>query len=165
MIVNKNNTTIGESSSYVITDAETNTIILAFDMIEECSFKASTTVTTYPTERGIQVTDYKYDNPDTLKIKCYVRKSENNSIMIEKLNTELEQYKSGIYAMNVQTKTALRTNYTLVSYTIPENVDNYGLFEVEMDLQQILNYTEVSYRAAADKDTVSSGISQVTEAK
>lgn len=165
MIVNKNNTTIGESSSYVITDAETNAIILAFDMIEECSFKASATVTTYPTERGIQVTDYKYDSPDTLNIRCYIRKNENNSIMLEKINTELEQYKSGIYAMNIQTKAALRTNYTLVSYTIPENVDNYGLFEVEMDLQQILNYTEVSYRAAADKDTVSSGISQVTEAK
>lgn len=165
MIVNSNNTTIGESSSYIITEAETNNVILAFDMIEECSFKASTTVTTYPTERGIQVTDYKFDNPDTLKIKCYMRRTENNASILEKLNTELEQFKSGIYAMNIQTKIALRRNYTLTGYSIPENADNYGLFEVEMDFQQILNYTEVSYRAASDKDTVSSGIAQVREVK
>lgn len=163
MIVNSNNTTIGESSSYIITDAGENKIILAFDMIEECEFKASTTVTTYPTERGIQVTDYKYDNPDTLKIRCFMRRTENNAGLLEKLNTELEKYKSGIYAMNIQTKIALRSNYTLTGYSIPENADNYGLFEVEMDFQQILNYTEVSYREASDKDTVSSGISQVTE--
>ena len=130
MIINANNSTISESTVYIITDHESNDIILAFDMIEECEFKASTTVVTYPTERGVRATDYKYDNPDVIKLKCFVRKREDNKQQRDKILTQLEHYKSGLYAVDVQTKAGLRPFYTISGYTIPENLDNYSLLEV-----------------------------------
>lgn len=160
MIVSSNNSTINNSSSYVITDSKSGEIILAFDTIEECEFKASTTVVTYPTERGIKATDYKYDNPDTLKLTCFVHKDDNNKQQKDKILTQLDYYKRGLYAVDIQTKAGLRTFYTISGYSIPENIDNYSLLEVGIECQQIISFTQERPRSSSDMDTVSTGISQ-----
>lgn len=160
MIINSNNSTISDSTAYIITDNQSGEVIFAFDMIEECEFKASTTVVTYPTERGIKATDYKYDNPDTIKLKCFVRKREDNKQQRDRILTQLEHYKSGIYAVDIQTKAGLRSYYTIAGYTIPENIDNYSLLEVDLDCQQIIDFSQEQPRDDSDMDTVSTGISQ-----
>ena len=160
MIISANNTTISNSTIYIITDHQSNEVILAFDMIEECEFKASTTVVTYPTERGVRATDYKYDNPDVIKLKCFVRKREDNKQQRDKILTQLDYYKGGLYAIDVQTKAALRTNYTISGYTIPENLDNYSLLEVDLECQQIIDFSQEQPRDSSDMDTVSTGMSQ-----
>lgn len=160
MIINSDNNTITDSSVYIITDHETNEVILAFDMIEECEFKASTTVVTYPTERGVRATDYKYDNPDVIKLKCFVRKREDNKQQRDKILTQLDYYKSGLYAVDVQTKAGLRSFYTISSYTIPESLDNYSLLEVDLECQQIIDFSQEQPRDSSDMDTVATGMSQ-----
>ena len=165
MIISSNNSTITDSSVYIITDHESSEIILAFDMIEECEFKASTTVVTYPTERGIRATDYKYDNPDIIKLKCFVRKREDNKQQRDKILTQLDYYKSGLYAVDVQTKAGLRSFYTISSYTIPENLDNYSLLEVDLECQQIIDFSQEQPRDSSDMDTVATGISQTQTAE
>lgn len=160
MIISSNNSTITDSSVYIITDHESSEIILAFDMIEECEFKASTTVVTYPTERGVRATDYKYDNPDVIKLKCFVRKREDNKQQRDKILTQLDYYKSGLYAVDVQTKAGLRSFYTISSYTIPENLDNYSLLEVDLECQQIIDFSQEQPRDSSDMDTVATGMSQ-----
>lgn len=165
MIISSNNSTIADSSLYIITDHETNEVVLAFDMIEECEFKASTTVVTYPTERGVRATDYKYDNPDVIKLKCFVRKREDNKQQRDKILTQLDYYKSGLYAVDVQTKAGLRSFYTVSSYTIPENLDNYSLLEVDLECQQIIDFSQEQPRDSSDMDTVATGISQTQTAE
>lgn len=160
MILAENNKTMSESTSYVITDTLSGEVIFMFDMVEECEFKASSTVVTYPTERGIQATDYKYDSPDSIKLNCFTKKRENTKQQRDKILSQLEHYKSGLYAIDIQTKAGLRTNYTISGYTIPENADNYSLLEISLDCQQIIDFNQEDVRDNSDMDTVSTGITQ-----
>lgn len=57
-------TALGEA--YSVVGVKSGRIELEFDTIDECTTSGSATVTKYPTENGIQVTDYKYKNPDTV---------------------------------------------------------------------------------------------------
>lgn len=165
---------IVHSSLYVINDSESGEVVLAFDSIDECNFTASANVTKYPTEYGINATDYKYLNPSVIEAigvinrNSYIGKNASQSTLakaqtIEKVRAELEHYISGIYKLDVQTKAALRKGYTLSKYEIPETIDNYSLFEVNMTFEQVVTFDNANPTFSADSDTVSAGVSQVTQ--
>lgn len=160
MILTDSNKTMSESTSYIITDTKSGEVIFMFDMVEECEFKASSTVVAYPTERGIKVTDYKYDSPDSIKLNCFSHRKENTKQQRDRILSQLEHYKSGLYAIDIQTKAGLRTNYTISGYTIPENADNYSLLEINLECQQIIDFNQEDVRDDSDMDTVPTGITQ-----
>lgn len=162
------------SSMYTISDSSTGDIVFTFDTIEEVSFKASSNVTSYPTETGIKVTDYKYDNPDQITVRgiinrnSYIGKNHIDSALakvetIEKVRTELERYKKGIYKLDIQTKAGLRQGYTLDGFEIPESADNYSLFEVEMSFTQVVSFQSINPKSNSDSDTVNIGTTQTRE--
>lgn len=152
---------------YETNDAEKK-VIFEFDTIEEVLFRATSNVTSYPIERGYMATDYKYLNPCTVQIKAVI--SRNSSVgkkvfsllkksdVVEKLKTTLEYYRSGIYALNIKTKTGIRENYTLQDYEIPENYDNFGVIEVLMTFTQIMDTQRESLTLDPDKNTLAAGI-------
>lgn len=161
MIINGQDTTkITYATSYLITDAKTNEILLRFDTIEDCNFKGSSTVTSYPTEYGISVTDYKYKNSDSITAKGLIARRQNNDSDVDLIRNQLSLYQSGMYAMNIQMKSGLRENYTLESFDIPENIDNYSVLEVDMNFKEIPKFLQQQNRAASDNDTVETGIVQ-----
>lgn len=162
------------SSLYVISDSDTGEIVMAFDSIDELRFKASSSVTSYPTELGINAVDYKYDNPDTLEVigiisrasfvgNRYGQDVSAKAEAVEKTRTELEHYKSGIYKLDIQTKVGLRQGFTLSDYEIPENIDNYSQFEVTMKFVQVKSLSSYNPVSNSDSDTVSLGEVQVKE--
>lgn len=161
-------------SVYVITedkDGKENPVMV-FDTVEETLFRASSTVVNYPTEAGISVTDYKYDSPSVLSVRGIIARNSNigkNFISVtlgkqlsqEKMREQLEYYKSGLYALNIQTKSGKYKGYTLEGYEIPENLDNYSLFEVTLNFKQIVSVFNEKPRQPSDKDTVRAGIVRV----
>lgn len=161
MIINGQDTTkITYATSYLITDAKTNEILLRFDTIEDCNFNGSSTVTSYPTEYGISVTDYKYKNSDSITAKGLIARRQNNDSDVDLIRNQLSLYQSGMYAMNIQMKSGLRENYTLENFSIPENLDNYSVLEVDMTFKEIPKFLQQQNRAASDNDTVETGIVQ-----
>lgn len=163
---------IVNSSMYVINDSASGKVVMSFDMIEECNYIASTNVTSYPTEAGIYVTDYKYNNPDVIETVGYINKNsyigglkggsvENKAQTIEKMRTELKHYVSGIYKLDIQTKAGLRQSYTLAKYEIPENIDNYSQMQVNMTFQEVVTFDNANPKFSSDMSTVDAGVSQV----
>lgn len=159
MIIDGQDTTkIIYSTSYIITDASSNEILLRFDTIEDCSYKASSNVTSYPTEMGIMATDYKYRNSDTFKARGLIARRNNNDSDVDLIKSQLDFYQGGMYAMNIQTKSGLRENYTLEGYEIPENIDNYSVLEVDMDFKEIPKFLRKQNRNSCDNDTAQVGV-------
>lgn len=163
MIVNTSSE-IQTSTGYVITDNKSGEVIFRFDTIEEFNFSATATVTSYPTEKGINVNDYKYLNADNFSARGLISRRSSNANQIELIQSQLKYYQSGMYGLNIQTKSGLYERYTLADYEIVENADNYGLFEVDMNFKQMLNVDGAQYnRTSYDNDTVDAGISYVQE--
>lgn len=161
MIIDGQDTSkITYATSYLITDASTNDIVLKFDTIEDCNYKGASTVTSYPTEYGIEVTDYKYKNSDSITAKGLIARRSNNDSDVDLIRNQLNMYISGMYALNIQMKSGLRENYTLEGYDIPENLDNYSVLEVEMKFKEIPKFLQQQNRAASDNDTVNTGVVQ-----
>ena len=132
MIINGQDTSkITYATSYLITDARTNEILLRFDTIEDCNFKGSSTVTSYPTEYGISITDYKYKNSDSITAKGLIARRSNNDSDVDLIRNQLSLYQSGMYALNIQMKSGLRENYTLENFDIPENIDEIREYSFE----------------------------------
>lgn len=158
---------------YVILEktATGDKVVMEFDVIEEANFRASSTVTSYPTETGIMRTDYKYQNPSVLDLKAIIaRKSILGAALLKvlskadamsKMNTQLEYYKSGMYALTIHTRFGVRENYTLESYEIPEDFDTYGLFTVNMTFRQIPKMGMSVKRPDNLKDTISGGLCRI----
>lgn len=161
MIIDGQDTSkITYATSYLITDASTNDVVLKFDTIEDCNYKGASTVTSYPTEYGIEVTDYKYKNSDSITAKGLIARRSNNDSDVDLIRNQLNMYISGMYALNIQMKSGLRENYTLEGYDIPENLDNYSVLEVDMKFKEIPKFLQQQNRAASDNDTVNTGIVQ-----
>lgn len=146
-------------------------VALQFDVIEETNFRGSSTVTSYPREDGVMVTDYKYQNPGVLQVNgILTRKSAVGNLLslalsgstnIRKMVESLEHYKRGMYALNIQTKTALYQNYTLESYEIPEDYDSYGVLNVSMTFKQLFKTSETQNTLPNLMNTVKSGLCRV----
>lgn len=139
--------------------------MLSFDMIEEAGFKASSDLTGYPVENGITVTDYKYDNPDTVTLRGVASRSNalylGNSV--EQIKKNLKFLKSGVYKCEVKTRTDTYHNMCLVDYEISEDADNFGALVVDMTFEEIILLEAAKKQTAnpADTDTVSTGLAFV----
>ena len=152
----------------------------------ECSYNGSSTVTQYPAESGINVTDYKYSNPDQITLKGIISKNGtvglgaldiNYSIfgqdkvsLIETTRQQLNELCRQMRRVNIQTRNSgLRTSFTLSSFEITETPDNYNLLEADMTFDEVLLFgTDGKLnRSASDKDTQDGGIVQtlVTDIK
>lgn len=166
-------TALGEA--YSIVGVKSGHIELEFDTIDECTTSGSATVTKYPTENGIQVTDYKYKNPDTVTMVGIVSEggltgfSSIYRIMgkwdrksaIEAIRTNLDMLVSNMTLLNIQTRNAgRRTNMTLTAYEINETYDTFGTMQVTMQFQQVpqFNKNGAVARNASDLNTTDTGI-------
>lgn len=154
-------------------------IYLEFDSILECSYNGSSTVTQYPAESGINITDYKYSNPDQITLKGIISKNGtvglgalniNYSIfgqdkvsLIETTRQQLNELCRQMKRVNIQTRNSgLRTSFTLSSFEITETPDNYNLLEADMTFDEVLLFgTDGKLnRSASDEDTQDGGIVQ-----
>lgn len=166
-------TALGEA--YSVVGVKSGRIELEFDTIDECTTGGSATVTKYPTENGIQVTDYKYKNPDTVTMVGIVSEggltgfSSIYRIMgkwdrksaIEAIRTNLDMLVSNMTLLNIQTRNAgRRTNMTLTAYEINETYDTFGTMQVTMQFQQVpqFNKNGTVARNASDLNTTDTGI-------
>lgn len=166
-------TALGEA--YSVVGVKSGRIELEFDTIDECTTSGSATMTKYPTENGIQVTDYKYKNPDTVTMVGIVSEggltgfSSINRIMgkwdrksaIEAIRTNLDMLVSNMTLLNIQTRNAgRRTNMTLTAYEINETYDTFGTMQVTMQFQQVPQFNKYGTvaRNASDLNTTDTGI-------
>lgn len=154
-------------------------IYLEFDSILECSYNGSSTVTQYPAESGINITDYKYSNPDQITLKGIISKNGTVGIgaldinyslfgqdkvsLIETTRQQLNELCRQMKRVNIQTRNSgLRTSFTLSSFEITETPDNYNLLEADMTFDEVLLFgTDGKLnRSASDEDTQDGGIVQ-----
>lgn len=166
-------TALGEA--YSVVGVKSGRIELEFDTIDECTTSGSATVTKYPTENGIQVTDYKYKNPDTVTMVGIVSEggltgfSSIYRIMgkwdrksaIEAIRTNLDTLVGNMTLLNIQTRNAgRRTNMTLTAYEINETYDTFGTMQVTMQFQQVPQFNKdgTVARNASDLNTTDTGI-------
>lgn len=166
-------TALGEA--YSVVGVKSGRVELEFDTIDECTTSGSATVTKYPTENGIQVTDYKYKNPDTVTMVGIVSEggltgfSSIYRIMgkwdrksaIEAIRTNLDMLVSNMTLLNIQTRNAgRRTNMTLTAYEINETYDTFGTMQVTMQFQQVPQFNKdgTVARNASDLNTTDTGI-------
>lgn len=166
-------------SIYGIDEKGDRKIYLEFDSILECSYNGSSTVTQYPAESGINITDYKYSNPDQITLKGIISKNGtvgigalniNYSIfgqdkvsLIETTRQQLNELCRQMKRVNIQTRNSgLRTSFTLSSFEITETPDNYNLLEADMTFDEVLLFgTDGKLnRSASDEDTQDGGIVQ-----
>lgn len=166
-------------SIYGIDEKGDRKIYLEFDSILECSYNGSSTVTQYPAESGINITDYKYSNPDQITLKGIISKNGTVGIgaldinyslfgqdkvsLIETTRQQLNELCRQMKRVNIQTRNSgLRTSFTLSSFEIMETPDNYNLLEADMTFDEVLLFgTDGKLnRSASDEDTQDGGIVQ-----
>ena len=136
--------------------------MLTFDTIEESSFKASSTLTGYPTESGVTVTDYKFDNPDTVTLRGIASRASVLSAgdAVTQIKANLKFLKSGVYLCEVKTRNDTYKDLSLVDYEIFEDADNFGALVVDMTFEQVIRLDgNTSINAnPADNDTLDGGL-------
>lgn len=150
-------------------------ILLEFDTIDECTTGGSSTVTKYPTEMGTNVTEYKYKNPDTVRMTGVISSggatgytsvlsrlgSWDRQTAIEAIRSNLRNLVTNMTLVNIQTRNAgRRDNMTLTSYEVNETYDNFGSMEVTMNFTEVQRFgaSGVVVRNASDTATQESGI-------
>lgn len=170
-----NNKLTVQDRSYSVVGVKTGRIELEFDTIDECTTSGSATVTKYPTENGIQVTDYKYKNPDTVTMVGIIADSGITGLStlyrvmgkwdrksaIEAIRTNLDMLVSNMTLLKIQTRNAgRRTNMTLTAYEINETYDTFGTMQVTMQFQQVPQFNKdgTVARNASDLNTTDTGI-------
>ena len=150
-------------------------ILLEFDMIDECVTTGSSTVTKYPTEKGTNITEYKYKNPDTVRMTGVISSggatgytsilsrlgSWDRQTAIETIRNNLRDLVRDMTLLNIQTRNAgRRDNMTLTSYEINETYDNFGSMEITMNFTEVQRFgtSGAVIRNASDSATQDSGI-------
>ena len=145
-------------------------VVLAFDSIQEVNLKAST----YPTESNEYRTDGKFRDPNVISVRGIIQRPSlagqaarallsylgGGKSLIDRTKAQLEQYIDVICRLDIQTKSGLYENYSLIGYEIPESLENFGYFEVIMDFQQNLVPTADNeiLKRIADAKTIFGGI-------
>lgn len=165
------------SATYSVTGSSDHAVYLQFDSIEECSFRGSATATQVPTEAGLNRTDYKYVNPDSVQMKGIVSKNGilglglvgasysisgvKKQSLIEKIRKQCEILTRNIILVDIATRNSgTRKNYTMTDYTIEETPDNFSLFEVTMTFDEVLLFGKEGTltRNVSDQDLKNIGI-------
>ena len=156
-------------------------VVLAFDSIQETEFTADTQITTYPTEYNIEMTDYKFRNPNTITVRGVIQRDSfagemissalsaygGGKSLIDRTRAQLERYCRVICRLDIQTKSGLYQNYSLKGYKVPESYDNYGYYEAVMTFQENLVNPNLQKNIAkiSDSDTIFGGICSKLELK
>ena len=164
-------------SIYAITEHRVGTkettvkTVLQCDTIVETNYKASSNVTSYPLETGVHKTDYKYDNPDVITIRGVIASNSYIGRVLRlkfnyeeakiKIINELDYYKSGLYPLDIKTKSNVWQNFTLESFSIPESLDNYSTLEIEMTFKQIMMAGDKKPTSPANSSTIPAGLSRL----
>lgn len=177
---------LGPASYSVISQEKVgeSKIVLEFDTIEECTMTASATTTQYPTEYGTSATDYKYAQPSMVSmrglisrggifgtgtaIEFAINKGKLKTSIIENLRANLKKLKNEMILVDINTRNGgLWESMTLIDYSITENPDNFSLFEVDMQFQQVLRMNLQNEKAAkvSDTNTKQGGIAQTQTVK
>ena len=163
------------NAKYGIVGSKDNKVLLEFETIDECTTTGSSTVTKYPTEYGVQKTDYKYKNPDTVTMVGVISEggllgynsifrkmgSFDKNTALELIRTNLAELVRNMTLLDIQTRNAgLRKFMTLTSYTVNESYDTYGLMEVNMTFQEVPQFTKKGnmVRKVSDSSTKNAGI-------
>lgn len=165
-----------QGSTYaVVGQDEKKKLWLEFQTIDEASMTGNATVTKYPTEMGTHKTDYKYNTPDSVTLVGVIARGgmgagpDPRFIMntpfrdnaIRQIRENLKILKRSMILVTVKTRNGgLWTNMTLTDYTIDETADNFGLFQVTMQLQEVPQFNKDGelVRNVSDKNTNSAGI-------
>ena len=161
--------------TYSLVGTVSRDILLEFDTIDECATGGSATVTKYPTERGTYATDYKYKNPDTVRMVGIISSGGvtgytsvlrrlgtwDRQTAIETIRTNLKELTQNMTLLNIQTRNAgRRDNMTMTAYEINETYDNYGSMEITMQFQEVPQFNGAGklVRNASDSPTQETGI-------
>lgn len=161
--------------TYSLVGVSQGNILLEFDTIDECTTGGSSTVTKYPTEMGTNVTEYKYKNPDTVRMTGVISSggatgytsvlsrlgSWDRQTAIEAIRNNLRNLVTNMTLVNIQTRNAgRRDNMTLTSYEVNETYDNFGSMEVTMNFTEVQRFgaSGAVVRNASDTATQESGI-------
>lgn len=147
--------------------------VLLFDTFEELTFSSKSQVVSNPIESGGQVSDYKYDEPDSISCRGLISRGATAGDIpgmskkgrIDKIVSQLSEYTSGLYDMTVHTRTASRENFTLTGFSIKESADNFNTLEADMSFEKIryIASPENAVKSAADSATVKTGINLIKE--
>lgn len=154
--------------------------VLTFDSIIESGIEGKATIISHPVEQGFKATEYKFSEPSIIEMSGIVSQQSllgqvgdkllsfvgmDKGDMIEKTRQTLEEYKKNLYIVNIKTRTGVWENYTLQNYHIKENVDNFGLLDVDMTFQEVMlrpsTYSNV--KSATQKPTINTGIGEVVK--
>jgi len=134
---------------------------LIFDTIISSEVTADSQVISIPIEEGYRQTDGKYIDPRTVNLIGIIERSSsatlqllsfmNKNEYIENVRNVLEIMRTGKRQTKDQTNqnsltgydiytrnSGVLRNFTLKSYKIIENANNFSLFHVEMEWQEIL---------------------------
>ena len=169
-------------STYAVVGTKDKKLWLEFQSVDECSMTGNATVTKYPTEMGTYKTDYKYSTPDTVSMVGIIQRGGaleynspirimnmfNRATAIEQIRENLRELKRNLILVTVKTRNGgLWENMTLTDYTIDETADNFGLFQVTMQLQEVPQFNEKGelVRNVADSSTKSTGITMTQPAE
>lgn len=170
-----NNILNAMGQTYSLVGVEPQEILLEFDTIDECTTGGSATVTKYPTEKGTYVTDYKYKNPDTVRMVGIISSGGmtgytsvlsrlgtwDRQTAVEMIREKLKDLTRNMTLLNIQTRNAgRRDNMTLTSYEVNETYDNFGSMEVTMNFTEVQRFgaSGAVVRNASDTATQESGI-------
>lgn len=170
-----------QGSTYAVIGTRDKKLWLEFQSVDEASMTGSATVTKYPTEMGTYKTDYKYSNPDSVTIVGIIQRGNAlngpdlkfimgttfRETAIERIRENLKTLKRNMILVTVKTRNGgLWENMTLTDYTIDETADNFGLFQVTMQLQEVPQFNEKGelMRNVADSSTKSTGITMTRPA-
>lgn len=160
--------------SIVSSTDEVPEILLEFDSIMECSTTGSATVTKYPTERGIYRTEYKYKNPDTVRMTGIISAGGltgfssvikrlgtwDRKSAIEQIRAKLRELVAQMQLVDIQTRNSgRRERMTLSEYEMNETYDNYGSLEISMMFTEVPALGEKKKpKLTSDDDTENMGI-------
>lgn len=161
--------------TYSLVGVDPQKVLLEFDTIDECTTGGSATVTKYPTEKGTYVTDYKYKNPDTVRMVGIISSGGmtgytsilsrlgtwDRQTAIEMIREKLKDLTRDMTLLNIQTRNAgRRDNMTMTAYEINETYDNFGSMEVTMQFQEVRRFNSDMRKPAnpSDSPTQDNGI-------
>lgn len=147
--------------------------VLLFDTFEELTFSSKAQMISSPIEGGGQVSDYKYDEPDSISCKGLISRGStvgdipgmSKKGRVDAIIHQLSEYTSGLYDMTVNTRTTRRENFTLTGFSIKESADNFNMLEVDMSFEKIryIASPENAVKKASDSATVKTGINLMKE--
>lgn len=163
--------------SYAIVRQRDKSVVLDFDVITECTTSGSAVATKYPTEYGQSATNYKYASPDTVAMTGIISlggafnagfgingnvitDAADRKTLVENIRRQCKELVSTLSLLTVQTRNSgLWENMTLIQYTIDETVDNFSQLVVQMDFQQVPQFTTGGKFVSnpADEQTINLG--------